>query len=129
MERVQTRAGPPPFAGAGARLEGEVEALERLGRREAGGLERDGDTAALARGMPLGEQAVDGLQRGELAALDPPHRVIKGLEGSGHAQADQAGADPVEGLAHPALAFAAAGVSGQERTLDVPGSAGVLAWC
>jgi hypothetical protein len=81
-------------------LEGEVEALERLRRREAGGLERDADAAVLAGGVLLGEEAVDGLQRGELAALDPAHGVVEGLEGPGHAQADQAGADAVEGLAH-----------------------------
>ena len=48
------------------------------------------------------EQAVDGLECGELAALDPAHGVVEGLEGAGHAQADQAGADAVQGLAHDA---------------------------
>ena len=83
-------------------LEGEVEALERLGRREASGLECDRDAAALAGGMLFGQQAVDGLERGELAALDPAHGVVEGLQGSGHAQADQARTDPVQRLAHDA---------------------------
>ena len=83
-------------------LEGEVEALERLGRREPGGLERHGDAAAFAGGMLLGQQAIDGLERGELAALDPAHGVVEGLQGPGHAQADQARADPVQRLAHDA---------------------------
>ena len=83
-------------------LEGEVEAVECLGRREAGGLERDRDPAALAGGMLLGQQAVDGLERGELAALDPAHGVVEGLQGPGHAQADQARTDPVQRLAHDA---------------------------
>jgi hypothetical protein len=82
--------------------EGEVEALEGLGRREAGGLERDAHAAVLAGGVLLGQQAVDGLQGGELAALDPAHGVVERLERPGHAQADQAGADAVEGLGHDA---------------------------
>ena len=100
-DEVELGEGQDPAAIEGG-LEGEVEALERLGRREAGGLERHGDAAALAGGMLLGQQAVDGLKGGELAALDPAHGVVEGLQRPGHAQADQAGADAVQGLAHDA---------------------------
>ena len=83
--------------------EGEVEALERLGRGEAGDLERHADAAVLAGGVLLGKEAVDGLKRGDLAAFNPAYGVIQGLEGTGHAQADQAGADAIQGLAHDAI--------------------------
>jgi hypothetical protein len=35
-------------------LEGEVEALQRLGRRQPGGLERDADAAGFTGGVLLG---------------------------------------------------------------------------
>jgi hypothetical protein len=76
-------------------LEGEVEALDCFERREARGLERDADAAVLAGGVLLGEQAVDGLERGELATLDPAHGVVEGFERPWHTQADEAGADAV----------------------------------
>jgi len=81
-------------------LEGEVEALECLRRIEPGGLQRDGDAAGLAVGVLLGEEAVDRLDGGELAALEAAEGVVEGLEGAGHAQPDQAGADAIEQLGH-----------------------------
>jgi hypothetical protein len=69
-----------------------------------GGLSRavfsDGDAAALAVGVLLGEEAVDRLDGGELAALEAAEGVVERLEGAGHAQPDQAGADAVEQLGH-----------------------------
>jgi len=88
-------------------LEGEVEALQGLGRGEARGLEGDGDAPVLAGCVFLGEQAVDGLQRRDLALFHAPERVVEGLEGTGHAQADQAGPDALEDGGHDAPPSAA----------------------
>src|ERR671918_877966 len=81
-------------------LEGEVEALQRLRRIEPRGLQGDGDPAALPVGVFLGQQPVDRLEGGELAALEAAERVVQRLQGPRHAQPDQAGADAVEQLGH-----------------------------
>ena len=89
------------------RLEREVEALQRLGRREPGGFERDADAAGLAGGVLLRQQGVDGLERADLSALELAHGVIQRLQRAGHAQADETGADVVERPGHrtaPSLA-------------------------
>src|SRR5271165_4458160 len=52
------------------RLEGEVEARQRLDRAEAGHLQRRLDAAALADGELLGEQHLDRLDGADLAAFD-----------------------------------------------------------
>ena len=83
-------------------LEGEVEALQRLRRRQPGGLERDADAAGLAGGVLFGQERVDGLERADLAALELAHGVVERLQRAGHAQADEAGADAVERLGHRA---------------------------
>jgi hypothetical protein len=52
-------------------LEGEVEAGKRLDRGEAAHAQRHLDAAVLAQRQFLGEQDVDGLERADLAALEP----------------------------------------------------------
>ncbi len=81
-------------------LEGEVEALDRLGRGEPGGLECDADATGLAGGVLLGQQGVDGVERADLATLKLAHGVVKRFQRTRHAQADEAGADAVERLGH-----------------------------
>ncbi len=82
------------------RLEGEVEALEGFGRGQPGGLEGDADAAVLAHLKLLGEQRVDGLEGGDLAALEALDDVVEGLQGARHVEADKAGLDAVEEPAH-----------------------------
>jgi len=74
--------------------------IQRLGRIEPRSLQRDGDPAALAVGVLLGQEPVDRLEGGELAALEAAERVVERLQGAGHAL--QAGADAVEHLGHDA---------------------------
>ena len=83
-------------------LEGEVEALQRLRRRQLGRLQRDADAAGLAGGVLFGQERVDGLERADLAALELAHGVFERLQRARHAQADEAGADAVERLGHRA---------------------------
>ena len=83
-------------------LEGEVEALQRLRRRQPRGLERDADASGLADGVFLGEQAVDRLERGDLAMLHPPDGVVQGFQRARHAQPDEVRADAVERSGHDA---------------------------
>ena len=83
-------------------LEGEVEALQRLGRHQPGCLQRDADATGLAGGVFLGQQRVDGLERADLAAFELAHGVLQRLQRAGHAQADEAGADAVERAGHRA---------------------------
>jgi len=59
------------------RLEGEVEAFERLGRGQPGGGHGDTDPPAFPNGEFLGQQGVDGLEGGELALLDLLHGMIE----------------------------------------------------
>ena len=69
-------------------------------RMEPGGLQRDGDAAALAVGVLLGQEPVDRLDGGELAALEAADRMVERLERARYAKPDQAGADAVEQLGH-----------------------------
>ena len=62
------------------RLEGEVEALERLRRVQPGGLEGDADAAVLADVELLGEQRVDGFEGADLAAFETLDDVGEGLQ-------------------------------------------------
>ena len=54
-------------------LEGEVEAGERIDRREERHQQRDLDAAVLTQRELLGEQYVDGLDGGYLAAFEAAH--------------------------------------------------------
>jgi len=81
-------------------LEGEVEALQGLRRVQTGGLEGHADAPVLPGLVFLGEQAVDRLKGGDLAALEALHGVIEGLKRAGHLEADQAGADAFEERGH-----------------------------
>jgi hypothetical protein len=65
------------------RLEGEVEALDRLHRHEPGRRKGDGDAAVLADAELLAEQRVDGLECADLALLEALHGVVERLEGAG----------------------------------------------
>ena len=59
-------------------------------------LERDLDAAVLAQRQLLGQQRVDGLERGDLAVLEPAHGDVEDLERPRHLQADQGGCDAVD---------------------------------
>jgi hypothetical protein len=78
------------------RLEGEVEAGERLDgrkpRHHQGGL----DAAALAQRQLLGEQRLDRLEWAYLAALELADGGVDHLERPRHAEADQGVPDAVE---------------------------------
>ena len=97
----ELREGEDAIAVEGG-LEREVEALERLRRIEPRCLQRDGDAAGLAVGVLLSQEPVDRLEGGELAALEAAEPMVERLEGTGHTQPDQAGADAVEHLGHGA---------------------------
>ena len=71
------------------RLEGEVEAGQRLDGRELGHPERHLDAPVLAQGQFLGEQGIDHLERAGLATLELTHGLIKDLQRPRHLQADQ----------------------------------------
>ena len=74
------------------RLEGEVEAGERLDGREPGHHQRGLDAAALAQRELLGEQRLDRLERADLAALELADGGIDHLERPRHPEADQGAA-------------------------------------
>jgi len=78
------------------RLEGEVEAGQRLDGGEPGHHQRRLDAPALAHGQFLGEQGIDGVQRRDFAAFELADRPIEDFQRAGHPQADQGAADPVE---------------------------------
>ena len=71
------------------RLEGEVEAGQRLDRGQPGDLQRRLDAPAFSDGQLFGEQCLDRLDGAELAALDALHQVIKHFEGAWHTQSDE----------------------------------------
>ena len=75
------------------RLEGEVEAGQRLDRGQPGHLQRRLDAPTLADRQLLGEQRFDRLDGAELAAFDALHQMIEHLEGAWHAQGDEMLAD------------------------------------
>ena len=77
-------------------LEGEVEAGEGLDRRELGHLKRHFDAAVLAQRQFLGEQGVNGLDGGDLAALDAAHGDIEDFECARHFQTDEVALDPID---------------------------------
>ena len=77
-------------------LEGEVEAGERLDRREARHHQSDLDAAVLTQRELLGEQYVDGLDGGYLAAFEAAHDNIEDLDCPWHLQADQGLLDVVD---------------------------------
>lgn len=84
-------------------LEGAVEALQRLGGDQRGGLEGDADAAVLACDVLLMEQPVAGVDRQDLAPLEATEGVVEHLQRPRHAQADEAVADAVgRGARHPA---------------------------
>ena len=64
--------------------------------RQAAHAQRRLDAAVLAQGQFFGEQDVDGLERADLAALEPAHDVVERLQRARHLQADQVVADAVE---------------------------------
>ena len=77
-------------------LEGEVEAGQRLDVEQPAHLERRLDPAALAQAELLGEQAVDRLEGGDLAALELAQQMLEHLERARHPEADEVAADAVE---------------------------------
>jgi len=95
IDEVELGEGEDPFA-VERRLEREVEAVEGLDGGEPAHLQRRLDAAALAQGVLLGEQGVDGFERGELAALELTHQLIEDLQRAGHLQPDQVAADALE---------------------------------
>ena len=78
------------------RLEGEVEAGERLDGGEARHDERRLHAAVLTQGELLGEQGVDGFERGHLAAFEPAHSGVEDLDGARHFEADHGLLDAVD---------------------------------
>jgi hypothetical protein len=58
------------------RLEREVEPGARLDRRQARHLQSHFDTPVLTQRDLLGEQDIDSIERGCLAALDAPQRDV-----------------------------------------------------
>ena len=79
------------------RLEGEVEALQRLDRGQPRHAQRRLDPRPLAPRELLGQQGVDCLHRADLAALELLDRVVEHLKGPRHAQAHQVLAHPLQG--------------------------------
>ena len=79
-------------------LEGEVEAGERLDGDEPGHHQGILTRRFSRKVSSSAEQGVDGLERGDLAALDPAHGGVEDLEGARHLEADQVAADAVEAL-------------------------------
>ena len=74
-------------------LEGEVEPGQGFQRRQPGHQQRRLDPAVLPQRQLLGEQGVDRLQRGDLAALELADDRVDGLQRARHAQCDQRGLD------------------------------------
>ena len=66
------------------RLEGEVEAGERLDGGEPRHDKRCLDAAVLAQGELLGEQGVDGFERGHLTMFEPAHCCVEDFDGARH---------------------------------------------
>jgi hypothetical protein len=85
-------------------LEREIEAGERLDRREPGHSQRRLDPAALAQRELLGEEPLDRLDGRELAALELLDQVIEGFQGGRRAQADQTAPDPLDRRLRQSLA-------------------------
>ena len=77
-------------------LEGEVEAGERLDRGQPPHAQRRLDAAVLAQGQLLGEQDVDGFERGDLALLEAAHDMVERFQRARHLQADQVVADAID---------------------------------
>ena len=77
-------------------LEREVEAGQRLDGRQPGHEKSHLDAAVLAQGEFLGEQNIDGVEGGHLAALNAAHGDIEDFEGARHFQADQIALDAVD---------------------------------
>ena len=76
VDEVELGQGEDPVA-VERGLEAEVEAGERLDGRQPGHHQRRLDPAVLAQREFLGEQAVDRLERGDLAPLELAHDGIE----------------------------------------------------
>ena len=95
VDEVELGEGQDPVA-VERRLEGEVEAGQRLDGRELCHPQRRLDATVLAQGQFLGEQGIDHLERAGFATLELTHRLIKNLQRPGHLQTDQGLANAVE---------------------------------
>src|SRR5690606_24089623 len=80
---------------ADARLKAEVEVAEQLHRRQSAGAHRRLETAVVAELDLGGEDLLDGLGRGEGAAIDALKDGVERLQGAGHLQIRQHTADAV----------------------------------
>jgi hypothetical protein len=97
------------------RLEGEVEARQRLDRGEAGHLQRRLDAAALADGELLGEQHLDRLDGADCAAFDLLDEIAERFERAGHAECDQVAADALDRCVRLGLASHGCGPAAARR--------------
>ena len=100
-----------------AGLEAEVISRQRLDRGQPRGLQCHLDAPALACGVFLPEQGLDGLQRRHLALLDARQRHLQGFERPGHLEAHQVTPDAIGGVArHNGRAHRAAPAGAATRT-------------
>jgi hypothetical protein len=77
-------------------LEGEVEAGERLDRRQLGHLYRHFNAAVFADRELFGEQGVDGFDGADFAAFDAAKSYIKDFQRARHLQADETRLDALD---------------------------------
>ena len=78
-----------------AGLEGEVELIERLHRGQPGGAHGGFEPAVVAQRDLGAEQLLDGLGRGDRAAIDLGQDAVDGLERAGHPEIRQHRPQPV----------------------------------
>src|ERR1700745_467935 len=78
------------------RLEREVEAGERLDRRQPGHPKCSADTAIVAERQFLDQQLVERLDPGDLTLLDSPERGVEHFQRTRHLESDEAFLDAID---------------------------------